>query len=85
MLKNLVDFLSGKKTYLVSIGALIYALGIHQGWWSHQPDIDLAIGGTYGITIRAALKKLYLQMLPPLPGVRLPDSLDDPATPLPKL
>jgi hypothetical protein len=59
---NLLTFLSGKKTYLVSIGVLIYAIGINRGWWQHQAEIDLMFGGAGAMTIRAAIKKLCLQI-----------------------
>lgn len=61
-MKAVLDFLSGKKTYLISVGVLIYALGVHFGWWPHQPDIDLMFGGAGAITLRAAIKKLCQQV-----------------------
>jgi hypothetical protein len=59
---KLIAFLSGKKTYLISTGVLVYAFGISRGWWPHQPEIDLMFGGAGAITIRAAIKKLCEQV-----------------------
>jgi hypothetical protein len=56
--KSLFGFVSGYKTYLVALGAIGYAIGIHFGWWQHSADIDLAFGGAGAITIRAAIAKL---------------------------
>lgn len=46
-LAKLWNFLKGKKTYLVSLAALIYGWGIQQGLWQHVVLVDaiLASGG----------------------------------------
>jgi hypothetical protein len=61
-MQNLLTFFAGKKTYLVSIGALVYAVGIHLGWWQHSADIDIVFGSSAALTIRAAIKKLCAQI-----------------------
>ena len=63
MPQSVVNFFSDKKSYIVAGATLLYAAGIHFHWWPHDPQIDLALGGAYGITIRAALKKIYLLLL----------------------
>src|SRR5260370_8004913 len=61
-MKPFLAFLSGKKSYIVSIGAIGYALGIAKNWWTHNADVDLLFGGTYGLTLRAAVAKLCRQV-----------------------
>ena len=51
-------FLSGKKTYLVSAGILIYGAGIVQGLWRHQPGIDFLLTGGGLASVRGAISKL---------------------------
>jgi len=47
--------LAGKKTYLLALGAAVYAVGIQAGWWheSHLADMLLLAGG--GATLRHAI------------------------------
>lgn len=60
---KLVSFLSGYKTYLVALAAILDGLGIQYGWWPHVALLDYILGGTGAITIRAAIKKLCAQVL----------------------
>jgi sulfur relay (sulfurtransferase) DsrC/TusE family protein len=57
-MQKLISLLSGKKTYFIGAAALVYAIGIHFGWWPHYPDLDLTLFGAGAITIRSAIKKL---------------------------
>lgn len=59
---KLIAFLSGKKTYLVGLAGLIYAIGIGRGWWPNDATIWGALGCTGGMTIRAAIAKLIIQI-----------------------
>ncbi len=63
MFANLVAFFSGKKTYLVSVATLVYALGIQFGWWPSSSDpIVVMLFGAGGITLRTAIRKLCQQI-----------------------
>lgn len=57
-----MKILSGYKTYIVGGVTLLYAIGIKMGCWPHVAEIDLGLGGTYAITIRAALTRLCQQI-----------------------
>lgn len=61
-IKEAAAFLSGKKTIIIALGALLYAVGIHFGWWQHSPDVDLLFGGSVAITLRLAIKNLCLAL-----------------------
>lgn len=61
-MKPVLDFLSGKKTYLVGVGAIAYAAGVSRGWWPNDIEIWGLLGGTGAMTLRAAIKKLCLQV-----------------------
>jgi hypothetical protein len=56
-MKTLLDFLSGKKTYLVAAGAIAYLVGSDLRWWPLNTEV-LGIFGSLGlITIRAGIAK----------------------------
>lgn len=61
-MKSLLSFLAGKKTYLVSIGAIIYAIGIYKQWWPSSAEIWGLFGAGGAMTIRAAIKRLCQQI-----------------------
>jgi hypothetical protein len=61
-MRLLLQFLAGKKTYLVSAGGLIYAVGIGRNWWQHAVEIDLAFGSSVAITIRSAIARMLAQI-----------------------
>lgn len=55
---SVIDWLSGKKTYLVAFAAAIYACGIEQSWWQHQVWLDVLFGAMGVGTMRAAIAKI---------------------------
>lgn len=60
----MLQFLQGKKTYIVAAATIIYAV-VYYGWqlgqWSDAANIALA--GLGGMTLRAALAKLISAVL----------------------
>lgn len=57
-IRSVVSFLNGYKTYIVGAAGILYGVGIGNGWWQHSADIDLILGSTGAITLRAAIAKL---------------------------
>jgi hypothetical protein len=55
-----IEFLKGKKTYIVAAVAFIYGGGLQCGWWPHSAAVDLMLAGAYGAAQRAAVKKIEL-------------------------
>lgn len=49
------SFLSGKKTYLIAIGAAVYGIGIQAGWWHHSTLADILLLGGGAATLRHAI------------------------------
>lgn len=60
--KDVLEFLSGKKTYIVCLVTILYAYGITRGWWPHNSAIDLLFGSGGAITLRMAVNKLCRQL-----------------------
>lgn len=67
--KQLIAFLAGKKTYLVSIAGIVYAIGIGRNWWPGDIQIWGILGGTGAMTLRAAIAKLLAEVVTPDPIV----------------
>jgi hypothetical protein len=57
-MKNALSFLQGHKTIVIACGGVLYAAGIHFGWWGHYAEIDLVFGSGVAITLRLAIKNL---------------------------
>jgi hypothetical protein len=47
--------LSGKKTYIVSIVAFVYGVGITAGWWQHSAALDIILGSLGAGALRSGL------------------------------
>ncbi|MFA5806396.1 MAG: hypothetical protein WC879_17330 [Melioribacteraceae bacterium] len=60
-MKKLIDFLSGKKSYLLLFIAVIFNLGVLQGWWATEnatwQSIDSFLAALLGSSFRAAITK----------------------------
>jgi len=56
-MSKIVSWLSGKKTYIVGFAAAIYGAGIGLGLWQHNVALDLVLGGTATVTMRAGIAK----------------------------
>lgn len=61
-MKDVREFLSGKKTYLVGIGIIAYAEGVARGWWPNDVQVWGVLGASGMMTVRAAITKLLLQI-----------------------
>lgn len=62
MITNIVSWLAGKKTYLVALLAVVYALGVKYWHWPNDPEIWGGLGFTGLATLRAAIAKLCAQL-----------------------
>ena len=60
-MKRFLDWLSGKKTYVVACAAGIYAVGIQRGAWEHAAWLDVLFGATATATMRAGVAKAASQ------------------------
>jgi hypothetical protein len=60
-MQNIIDWLSGKKTYILMILGFVFNLGIAAGWWAVESQVwqlvDLILGFLGLGTIRAAITK----------------------------
>lgn len=57
-LKTLLAWLDGKKTLLVTAGAVLYVIGGNAGWWQVNESI-LTLFGAAGLgSLRSAIKKV---------------------------
>lgn len=54
---NIVQFLSGKKTYLTSIAIFILLFGQWQGWWKIDQNVYLALTAAAVAFLRAGVAK----------------------------
>lgn len=54
-MKAILDFLKGKKTYLLAIAAAIYATGIQAGWWTQNAMLDILLLSGGAATLRSAI------------------------------
>jgi len=60
-MKEVLTWLSGRKTYILSIAVLAYAVGAYLGYLPEPDKIAaaLVVIAAYAVTFRAALAKLY--------------------------
>lgn len=56
-MQSLLDFLKGKKTYLIAVLAAIYGAGIQEGAWEHYPLIDALLAASGAAALRAGIGK----------------------------
>jgi hypothetical protein len=60
-MQKIIDFLSGKKTYIILIITVLFNLGVLQGWWAADnatwASIDALLVGLLGGSVRAAITK----------------------------
>ncbi len=49
---RLFDYLIGKKTYILAFAGAIYATGISQNLWPHQPWLDILLASASAASIR---------------------------------
>jgi hypothetical protein len=54
---NVINWLKGKKTYMVGFAAAIYGAGVGLGVWPHMTWLDLTLGGVATVTMRAGIQK----------------------------
>lgn len=54
-LTNVWNFLKGKKSYIITLGATVYGWGVAQGLWHNQPLVDLFLGSTWAASMRHAI------------------------------
>lgn len=50
-----LDWLKGKKTYIVAIASAVYGLGIQLGWWPHVVAVDTLLGSAGLAALRAGV------------------------------
>ena len=62
-IKSIVQFLAGKKTYLLGIAGVIYSLGIARNWWPNDASVWGLLGSAGAMTLRAAVTKIVTQFL----------------------
>jgi hypothetical protein len=56
-LLSLLNWLDGKKTYLLAAALVIYVIGSDAGWWPLNESV-LALGGALSLgTLRSAVRK----------------------------
>jgi hypothetical protein len=60
-MQNIINFLSGKKSYILLVVAFIFNLGVVSGWWAADnatwQAIDTLIVALLGMSFRAAITK----------------------------
>lgn len=56
-MKAALDWLSGKKTYIIAFAAAIYGVGIDQHLWPHLVWLDAIIAGGGLAALRAGVEK----------------------------
>ena len=56
-IQNVWSWLSGKKTFIVSTAAVVYAMGIKYNVWPHQSWLDLLFAATATATIRHGISQ----------------------------
>jgi hypothetical protein len=58
----MIEWLNGKKTYIVAIVALVFNLGCSVGWWTPDNQTWVAIDGIlaslFGMTFRSAISNI---------------------------
>jgi hypothetical protein len=61
-MQTLLGPLQGKKSYLIALAGLVYAIGIHFGWWTNESEIWGALASIFGLTLRAGIKTAVRQI-----------------------
>lgn len=56
-MKEVLEFLDGRKTYIVAALGIIYIFGGDQGWWRLNEAIAGMLGFGGIVTLRAGMKK----------------------------
>lgn len=60
-MQKVIDFLSGKKTYILLFIGLVFNFGVAQGWWAQDnttwQSVDIILGAFLGGSVRAAITK----------------------------
>ena len=64
-MKAILDWLSGKKSYIIAAATAVYGFGITVGWWPHNAAVDLMLGGGAVAALRAGM--VNSQPEPPKP------------------
>lgn len=54
-MKAVIEWLKGKKTYIVAVASAVYTLGIQFGWWQHSVAIDGVLGASAVAALRAGV------------------------------
>lgn len=54
-MKTFIDFIRGKKSYLIAVATAVYGFGITVGWWPHNAAVDLMLGGGAVAALRAGM------------------------------
>lgn len=57
-LQGLFNLIDGKKTYLVTLAAVVYGVGIDYHWWPHSMTLDSVLGGGIIMALRSAVAKI---------------------------
>jgi hypothetical protein len=60
-MQAIIDFLSGKKSYIILIVTFVFNLGVISGWWTADNQtwatIDTLLLTLLGMSVRAAISK----------------------------
>jgi hypothetical protein len=60
-MQSVLDFLSGKKSYILLFIGVIFNLGVISGWWATDnatwASIDTLLAGLLGASFRAGITK----------------------------
>lgn len=57
MIGKLIGLLDGKKTYLFSVAWVAYKMGIVQGFWHDNPNLEALLLGGGAVSLREAVTK----------------------------
>ena len=60
-MQPILDWLKGKKSYILMVAAFVFNLGVLSGWWTLESSIwqtiDAILGLLLGTSFRAAITK----------------------------
>jgi len=60
-MQNIINFLSGKKSYILLIIAFVFNFGVLNGWWATDnatwQSVDTLLAALLGGSFRAAITK----------------------------
>ena len=62
-MKTPIEWLRGKKAYLVAAVAAIYGIGMQAGWWPHSVAVDGVLAALGVTTLRAGIAKAVAPVL----------------------